>query len=279
MKKRFFLLFQYILPQQLLSAMMGRLAESRSVKLKNFMISRFCKRYNVDLSEANSSNLADYPSFNSFFIRELKPGSRPIVPGDDTIASPADGTIAQIGSINQGQLLQAKGFHFTLDGLLAQAAEASSFLDGKFATLYLAPHNYHRVHMPLAGKLVKTIYVPGKLFSVNAITSASVPNLYARNERLIAFFETQNGLMAVILVGAMIVGSIQTVWMTHPIKSKKPIVTTYADGMSLSKGQDLGHFKMGSTVVLLFNNHVSWEPRLTPNTPVKTGQLLGKILK
>ncbi len=270
MKKRVFLLLQYILPQQWLSAAMGRLAESRSVRLKNFLISRFQKRYRVDMTDAKLTEINDYPSFNSFFIRELKAGCRPIAAGQDTIASPADGVIAQIGRIKQNQLLQAKGFDFTLDALLGgEATEAKEFLDGQYATLYLAPHNYHRVHMPLDGRLLKTVYIPGKLFSVNAITSAAIPNLYARNERLIAFFETSAGPMAVILVGAMIVGSIQTVWMDHPIKSKKPITTTYTNPIFLAKGAELGHFKLGSTVVLLFNNQISWEPHILANSPIQ----------
>lgn len=278
MKNRLFLLLQYLLPQQWLSQAMGRLADSRCPKLKNFLINRFQKRYKVDMSEAKLTQLTDYPSFNSFFIRELKTGSRPIAAGEDAIISPADGTIAQIGNIHHDQLLQAKGVNFTLSGLLGgETAESQHFINGRFATLYLAPHNYHRVHMPLTGKLLKTIYVPGKLFSVNAITSATIPNLYARNERLIAFFETAAGPMAVVMVGAMIVGSIQMAWLPQPIKDKKLIITPYQDGTVLTKGEELGYFKLGSTVILLFGNQVNWEKAALPNTTIKVGQLLGKI--
>ncbi|RDI42412.1 archaetidylserine decarboxylase [Aquicella lusitana] len=272
---------QYLLPQHLLSALAGRLAESRSPRLKNSLIRFFIHRYKVDLSEAISENLDDYPTFNSFFIRQLKPGIRPLALAPEAVISPVDGRVAALGKINQNQLLQAKKHYYNLETLLGNDKElATLFSDGDFATLYLAPQNYHRVHMPLSGTLTKSIYVPGKLFSVNRITSELIPNLYSRNERLISLFDTEAGKMAMILVGAMIVGSIQTVWMTQPIRSHQMITETFTNGLTLQKSAELGYFKMGSTVILLFEkNKVTWSPSFKTNSAIHFGQFLGKIAK
>ena len=274
--------FQYLLPQHLLSTLMGRIAESHQPWLKNFLIRRFMKVYNIDLQEAVTQNPYDFPTFNSFFIRELKPELRPICPGKQDIASPVDGTISEIGYINQNQLLQAKNHYFDLETLLGNDKKlAQLFYNGAFATLYLAPHNYHRVHMPSTGQLEKTIYVPGKLFSVNRMTTELIPGLYSRNERFISIFNTDAGKIAVILVGAMIVGSIQTVWMRAPIAHSSKIITEeFSNGPHLTKGDQLGFFSLGSTVIILSQqNTIEWSPSLQSNSLIKVGQFLGKVIK
>lgn len=281
MKQKLFILFQYLAPQWALTSFAGWLAENRTPWFKNWFIRRFIKHYRVDMSEAKQENPLAYPTFNSFFIRELKPNARPIHASDTSIISPADGCIAQIGAIQKTKLLQAKGAYFTLNALFGGENQlAELFKNGNFTTVYLAPHNYHRVHMPIAGKLIKTIFIPGKLFSVNQTTAAAVPNLYSRNERFICLFETQAGPMAVILVGAMIVGSIQTVWMKKPVKEKRIHVESYtANPKTLAKGAELGHFKLGSTVIVLFaNDRVKWETMIGENDPLKFGQLIGNIV-
>ena len=269
---------QSLLPQHLLSTIAGKLADSRQVWLKNLLIKKFINHYRIDLQEAIVEKAEDYRSFNDFFTRQLKPELRPIVSGANEIASPVDGCIAQIGNANGRQLFQAKGFYFDLINLLGGDEEFSQdFNDTSFATLYLAPHNYHRIHMPIDGSLIKTIYVPGKLFSVNCKTAAAIPNLYSRNERLICIFSTRIGLIAVILVGALIVGSIQTIWMAEPIRQKTIRVETFTN-VTLEKGAELGQFKLGSTVILLFpKNTMNWVDRYQPQTAIKYGELLGSI--
>ncbi|MBX3708314.1 MAG: phosphatidylserine decarboxylase [Gammaproteobacteria bacterium] len=279
MLKRISVYIQYALPHHLLTMMIGWLAQLRITWLKNWMIKRFIKKYRIDMSLAVIENPEEYPDFNAFFIRQLKPHLRPVANASHDIACPADGSIAQIGDIKKNQLLQAKNFYFGLEQLLGGDSDFTQrFYHGSFATFYLAPHNYHRVHMPLSGSLEKTIFVPGKLFSVNRMTSELVPNLYSQNERLITFFNTAAGPMAVILVGAMIVGNIQTIWMDHPIKSTKIQTRHFSGNIQLKTGDELGYFKLGSTVILLFSqNKVRWSPLFTVHSTVQFGQLLGNI--
>lgn len=272
---------QSIAPQHLISRLIGLLAECRWVTLKNGLIKNFIKIYNVDVCAALSENINDYPNFNSFFIRQLKPELRPIVQKPNEIACPVDGAISQIGNIEKDSLIQAKGFYFSLLTLLGRSEKlAQLFYDGKFATLYLSPKDYHRVHMPLSGKLRETIYVPGKLFSVNTHSTQSVPNLFARNERLICIFETAIGPMAIILVGAMCVSSIHTVWDPSPQPRKLKFIS-YAENKNeiyLERGEELGYFKMGSTVIVLFpKNKIDWAPPLNEDSIVRMGQLFGII--
>ncbi|MHB1222206.1 MAG: archaetidylserine decarboxylase [Gammaproteobacteria bacterium] len=280
MLKHLFAYIQYLLPQHLISCGAGALANSKNLTIKNNFIKKFIHLYKIDMKEAVIENPEDYASFNEFFIRYLKPALRVIDPAKDAIVSPADGKIAEAGKINQQLLLQAKGQYFDLKGLLGNdTALAQQFENGQFATVYLAPNNYHRVHMPISGKLIKTIYIPGKLFSVNRITSDLIPQLYSRNERFVAIFETGIGPVAVILVGAMIVGSIQTVWMQEPIRANQIVTDTRSETITLEKGAELGHFKLGSTVIMLFgNNQMEWLPNVQTNASVKFGQSLGKIL-
>lgn len=271
---------QYVMPQHLMTGLAGYLANIRTPNVKNWMIRKFIRDYQIDITEAAPADMDAYPCFNAFFIRRLRPELRPVAPEQHSIASPADGTVAQAGLIRDKQLLQAKGMYFTLERLLGNDIEtAEAFKNGSYATVYLAPHNYHRVHMPLTGQLIKTIYVPGKLFSVNKMTSSLIPNLYARNERLISIFDTAAGPMAVILVGAMIVGSIKTVWMDTPARGSRITTTIVKSGISLNKGDELGHFTLGSTVILLFGqDKIQWLSDLQTDKPVQFGENIGSIL-
>ncbi|OGT44455.1 MAG: phosphatidylserine decarboxylase [Gammaproteobacteria bacterium RIFCSPHIGHO2_12_FULL_37_34] len=276
MPKSIFILLQYLTPHYLFTQLMGRLAESQRFWLKNFLIKRFIKHYKINLGEAIIETPDVYSSFNQFFIRQLKPNARPICQEEHEIASPVDGIITQLGTIFNNQLLQAKNYYYNLENLLGgNQLLADNFHNGLYATFYLAPHHYHRVHMPLNGTLEQTIYVPGKLFSVNPIMSESIPQLFTRNERLITIFNTHVGKMAVILIGAMIVGNIQTVWLNHPFRGNK-IVTLSSNPITLSKGAELGYFKIGSTVILLYEqNKIRWEPSLIAKTNVQLGQCVG----
>lgn len=270
---------QSLVPQHLLTQFAGKLANAKTPWFKNFLIHRFMKTYNIDLSEAVIQSPEDFASFNDFFIRQLQPAARPICDGSREIASPVDGSVAQIGTIAINQLLQAKGFLFDLEALLGGDHElAEKFYDGSFATLYLAPSNYHRIHMPLDGTLTQSIYVPGKLFSVNTKTTDVVPNLFSRNERLITVFDTPAGKMAVILVGAMIVGSIQTTWMAEPIRGKQITREVVPTDASFEKGDELGFFKLGSTVILLFEkDRIQWNSAFQPGSPIQMGQCLAAM--
>lgn len=269
---------QSIVPQHFLSLLAGKLASIRTPWIKNLFIRFFVNKYKIDMSEYLISDPLAYDSFNQFFIRHLDMRFRPIDANAQAIVSPADGTIAQIARIQRDLLIQAKDYYFDLISLLGNdAALATTFYDGHFATLYLAPRDYHRVHMPFTGKLIKTIFVPGRLFSVNRMTCELVPNLFSRNERLICVFETAHGKMVVILIGALIVGSIQPVWMNEPIKTHAPETKIFDQPLTLNKGDELGHFQLGSTVLVLFEKEsMAWESNLSSNHPIKVGQRIGK---
>lgn len=267
---------QYCLPQHVFSRFVGVLANCRWVWFKTWAIKRLIRKYHVDLSEALSENLDDYPTFNHFFTRRLKPHLRPIAFGDQVVVSPADGIVSQVGDIQNGFIFQAKKFNYTVQSLLGDSAMASKFLGGRFATFYLAPRNYHRVHMPLTGTLRETIYVPGQLFSVNQLTTTSVPNLFARNERLVCLFDTALGPMVVVLVGAMLVGQMRTVWSQnfHP---RKICHKTDWNDIILQKGEELGYFLMGSTVIVLFTNRmVEWQETIFPAATIKMGEIIAR---
>ncbi len=269
---------QYLYPQHLLTYFTGWLAECRWKWFKNWAIKRLIRKYHVNMEEVLSTNLEDYPNFNSFFTRHLKPEARPIVQGDKQIACPVDGIVSQVGAINNDTLFQAKGIDYSLTALLGGFSDlAREFIDGNFVTMYLAPKDYHRVHIPLAGKLRETIYIPGDLFSVNPETVANVPNLFTRNERLVCLFDTSAGTMAVILVGAMLVGNIQTVWPMQRATRKISRIA-YSNQIELTRGDELGFFKMGSTVVVLFGrNQMSWQPTFQPNSQIKFGMEMGNL--
>lgn len=277
--RKYTVLRQYCVPQHFYTQLMGILGNIKWPWLKNYLIKIFIDKYQVDLSEAVIEDYRAYPTFNEFFTRYLKPSARQFVSQENDIACPADGFISQLGDIDQETLFQAKGFYFNLTELLGGYRELSQpFIDGKFATIYLAPKNYHRVHMPLTGKLRETIYVPGKLFSVNQDTAAAVPHLFSRNERLICLFDTKIGPMAVILVGALIVGNIKTIWDETP--RRKKISRQIYSGQEIKIGAEMGHFLVGSTVIVLFaKNRMHWNPTIKPEATVQVGQSLGHLFK
>jgi phosphatidylserine decarboxylase len=276
---RLFVGLQYLLPHHGISRLVLAATRVRRTGFKNALIRGFLRLYRIDLAEAVNPEATSYPSFNDFFTRALIPAARPVCAAADAIASPVDGRVVACGAIGGGRLLQAKGRDFSLQELLAGADATRAFEGGEFATIYLAPYNYHRIHMPLAGRLLETRYVPGRLFSVNAATARMVPRLFARNERVITVFETAAGRMAVILVGAMNVGSIATVWAGDITPRRPRRVTRLADAaVELSKGGELGRFNMGSTVILLFEpGRIRWDPALQAGTVLAMGRQIGSI--
>ncbi|MGL4379954.1 MAG: archaetidylserine decarboxylase [Vibrio sp.] len=250
---------QYWIPQHGLTRLVGKLASARAGRLTTAIIRWFIKQYHVNMDEALHSDPTYFKTFNDFFVRELKAGARPIAEGEQVLTHPADACVSQFGSIEEGKLIQAKGHTFSAQELLGGDAElAAEFEDGDFATLYLSPSDYHRVHMPCNGTLRQMIYVPGDLFSVNPLTAENVPNLFARNERVVCIFDTAFGPMAQVLVGATIVGSIELVWAgtVTPPRGNSVYRWDYpAEGnqaVILTKGQEMGRFKLGSTVINLF---------------------------
>ena len=277
-----FIWLQHILPHHAVSRSAGALASSEVPWLKDRLIRRFIAAYDVDMREA-ARGIEEYRSFNDFFTRELKPGARPLGDAGQFILSPADGAISQIGRIEDGRIFQAKGRHFTAAQLLGGDAEAAArFEGGAFATIYLSPRDYHRVHMPAAGSLMSSTYVPGDLFSVNQVTAENVDGLFARNERLACLFDGPDGSFASVMVGAMIVAGIETVWSgleeTHSPKLKR---REFASGeKEFAAGDEMGRFILGSTVVLLFEpGRVEWLPDFKPGDTVRMGQPLARRLQ
>ena len=272
--------FQYIMPQLYLTQLAGWFAQQKWDAVTHFVIKAFAKKYNVDMSEAKKENFSDYESFNQFFIRELKDDARKINENPTALCLPADGRVSQIGHIDDDRLLQAKGHFFSLSDLLAGDEElVDTFKNGEFATIYLSPRDYHRVHMPCDATLRKMIYVPGDLFSVNPFLAEHVPNLFARNERVICVFDTAFGPMAQILVGATITASMSTVWagVINPPRTGKVKVWTYQgdNAIKLTKGQEMGAFQLGSTVINLFPaNSVTLAEHLEVDVPVRMGEIL-----
>jgi phosphatidylserine decarboxylase len=281
MQAQAFVILQYLLPRHWLTAVIYRVARIRNARIKDFLISRFATLYSVDLVEVRLDVPRGFATFNEFFIRELDDGARPIA-GRDTLVSPVDGTVSFAGSIRADSIFQAKGLDYTLDDLLATDIErARAFRDGRFATIYLAPYNYHRVHAPFAGELRAAHYVPGDLFSVNEATVARLPGLFRRNERLIMHFDTPQGPAVLIFVGALNVGSISTPW-TGEIRPRKDGVVDVLDlsahPTSVSKGDLLGWFNMGSTVILLLPPGTGeWAADLDPGRTLRMGEAIGKL--
>ena len=270
-----FTTLQQLVPQQRLSEVAGRLAASRHPMIKRTFIRSFAKAYNVKLDEYARQNLNAYESFNDFFTRELKADARQIERSPHGIISPADGVISQLGQLHEHKLLQAKGRYYDIGQLLANSDDASHFIDGSFATIYLAPSNYHRVHMPFAGTLTKTRYVPGTLFSVNTTTATHIPDLFARNERLVCLFDTEYGKAAVVMVGAMIVAGIETC-ATGKI-SRSEHIQEQNHNLPLMQGDELGRFYLGSTAIVVLPKAAgtNWHSHLRAQMPVVMGQLLG----
>ena len=275
--------FQYIMPQLYLTQLAGWFAQQKWDAVTHFVIKAFAKKYNVDMSEAKKENFSDYESFNQFFIRELKDDARKINENPTALCLPADGRVSQIGHIDDERLLQAKGHFFSLSDLLAGDEElVNTFKNGEFATIYLSPRDYHRVHMPCDATLRKMIYVPGDLFSVNPFLAEHVPNLFARNERVICVFDTAFGPMVQILVGATITASMSTVWagVINPPRTGEVKVWTYQgdSAIKLTKGQEMGAFQLGSTVINLFPaNSVTLAEHLEVDVPVRMGEILATM--
>lgn len=274
------LALQYLLPHRLVSRLVYYATRVRWSPFKNLFIRQFAKRFRIDWSDALSAEPGDYEHFNAFFTRALKPGSRPLAEGENVLLCPADGAISQCGAVRQGRILQAKGMDYSVAELLADDVLAERFAHGSFATVYLSPRDYHRVHMPSAGTLLETLHVPGRLFSVATWTAERIPRLFARNERLVCVFDTPHGLIAQVLVGAINVSSIETVWsgaVTPPYASKVMRTDHRGRGATISfeRGAEMGRFNMGSTVIIVSERPLDFGVAATE--PVRMGQALGRF--
>jgi phosphatidylserine decarboxylase len=269
---------QSLLPQKLSGRFIYRVSRSRRAWLKNLLIRGFCRIYDIDMREAKLADPAAYASFNDFFTRELKPGARPIAGEDDVVVSPADGRLTEFGRLDEDRLLQAKGKTYTVASLLAeQPALIEMFEGGSFLTIYLAPHNYHRVHAPVAGLLDRGRYIPGKRYSVNESTAAAIDELYCRNERVALWMSTAVGYSVVVMVGALNVASLTTT-LSGEIPSGAERVLAAEAPVALARGAELGRFNLGSTVVMLFpRGSIEWLSTLVPGQKLAVGQALGRI--
>jgi len=275
-----------VLPHQLLSRLVRSATRWRASWWKNPSIRLFIRHFNVDMSEAEAANAEDYADFNSFFTRALKPDARAFPDDLQAITSPVDGRVSQAGDIRAGRLIQAKGRDYSLTTLLGDNQQhAADFENGKFATLYLSPRDYHRIHMPCQGQLLETTYVPGRLFSVAPHTTRAIPDLFTRNERLVTCFDTPAGSMALIMVGAIFVSCMETVWggLVNPSMGMRLQRRRFGPGdspaVNLQRGEEMGVFNMGSTVILLFaQDRIDWANNLQPGAAVRLGQTLGNII-
>jgi phosphatidylserine decarboxylase len=270
---------QYALPKQALTSLAGVLASARGGAATTRMIGWFVRRYGVDMSEAAEPDIARYPSFNEFFTRALKAGARPLAAAE--LICPVDGAISQFGAIESGQIFQAKGHRYSAAALVGgDAALAAPFANGHFATLYLSPKDYHRIHMPCDARLLRMIHVPGELFSVNPTTARGVPGLFARNERVVCAFESTRGPFVLVLVGATIVGSMATVWhgVVNPPRFKQVREWQYGErDLRLAQGDEMGRFLLGSTVVLLFPpGDLCFNPAWAPGRAIRLGETMAR---
>ena len=271
----------YVLPHRFLSSLARRLAYSTSPGTKQWLIDTVTRKFDVDLSEAAESDPRAYPSFNAFFTRALKPGARVADPDPRALLMPADGHISQCGAIEDGRIFQAKGQSFTAAELLGDAAAAEPFRNGLFATVYLSPRDYHRVHMPWTGTLRETVHVPGRLFSVGTDAVANVPRLFARNERLVCHFDTDFGPMVSVMVGALLVSGVETVWSGEEIPPYGTAITRKdyrGKGITLERFAEMARFNYGSTVIVLLPPGVATlSPGLRAESPVRLGQALARL--
>ncbi len=272
---------QYILPHHALSRMMSKLTHCENKAWKNLFIKQIIRHYGVNMDEAQQPDINAYKSFNDFFTRDLKPSARQLTSEVNAIASPADGAVSQAGAISEGEIFQAKGKSYTALDLLGGSEErAKAFNNGVFTTIYLSPKDYHRLHMPITGTLREMVHVPGRLFSVNTATTRSVPRLFARNERVVAIFDTELGPMALVLVGAIFVSSIETVWhgvVTPPSVTSVQTWDYKENAPTLKMGEEMGRFNMGSTIIVLFaNNKVQWDSEFVADKIVKLGEMIAK---
>ncbi|HEY0817239.1 MAG TPA: archaetidylserine decarboxylase [Rhizobacter sp.] len=277
MSDRIVVLPQYILPKGALTALAGRSASARAGQLTTRFVEWFVRRYNVDMSEAANPDIASYPTFNDFFTRALKPGARPIAKAD--LVCPVDGAISQFGAIERDLIFQAKAHRYTTTALIGgDAPLAAQFDHGHFATLYLSPRDYHRIHMPCDGRLTRMVHVPGDLFSVNPATARGVPGLFARNERVVCVFEGSRGPFVLVLVGATIVGSMATVWhgVVNPPRVAKVREWRYDDkSITLRQGEEMGRFLLGSTVVMLFpKGELAFNSAWQPGGAIRLGEVM-----
>lgn len=265
----------YLLPKYLLTQFAGLLANSEIAVLKNYLIKDFLKKFPIQMDEALESDPLLYKSFNDFFTRRLKPNARPIA--NSRFICPADGFVSQGGHLKINKILQAKGIYYTLENLLGCAQEAKKYHDGDFITIYLSPKDYHRVHMPIHGRLVAQTYIPGNLYSVQPFTAEHIPGLFTKNERLVLHFETDYGPMAMILVGATIVGCIGTSWEGDIKRVKQIENKSFYPPIQIKQGDEVGYFKLGSTVIMLFSEqtHINWKIHLESGNSLKWGQALG----
>ena len=270
----------YVLPHRFLSSLARRLAYSTSPGTKQWLIDTVTRKFDVDLSEAAESDPRAYPSFNAFFTRALKPGARVADPDPRALLMPADGHVSQCGAIEDGRIFQAKGQSFTAAELLGDATAAEPFRNGLFATVYLSPRDYHRVHMPWTGTLRETVHVPGRLFSVGTDAVANVPRLFARNERLVCHFDTDFGPMVSVMVGALLVSGVETVWSGEEIPAYGTAITRKdyrGKGITLERFAEMARFNYGSTVIVLLPPGVATlSPELRAESPVRLGQALAK---
>lgn len=274
-----FVALQRLLPQHALSRLIARVAESKMPWLKNRLIERAIAAFDINIDEAASSDLDDYENFNSFFTRALKEGARPIDQDSDALISPADGAVSQAGPITQQRIIQAKGSDYSASRLLGDSEEAKRYTDGAFTTIYLSPKDYHRVHMPIAGTLMSTRYIPGDLFSVNDKTAQALPGLFARNERLVCQFDSELGQFALVFVGAMLVAGIETVWGGFETPGRGAVRNADFSGRGLrfDKGEEIGRFKFGSTVILMFQkDKIDWQDSFIPQAAVQMGEKIAK---
>ncbi|EJL90923.1 phosphatidylserine decarboxylase precursor [Polaromonas sp. CF318] len=280
MSDRFAVLPQYLFPKQALTSFAGFVASRERGWVTTEIIRRFVAKYRVNMDEALNPDIASYPTFNDFFTRALKPGARPLAAAE--LVSPVDGAISQFGAIEKDQIFQAKGHRYSTTALVGgDAALAAHYQDGHFATLYLSPRDYHRIHMPCDGRLVRMVYVPGELFSVNPVTARGVPGLFARNERVVCVFESARGPFVLVLVGATIVGSMATVWhgVVNPPRSKEVRQWDYPDeptsAIRLKQGEEMGRFLLGSTVVMLFpKGPLRFNPEWAPGREIRLGEAM-----
>lgn len=281
-RKELFIAMQRLLPKHALSRLIGRVAESRILWLKNFLISRAIDHFGINMDEAEIRNIDNYENFNAFFTRSLKTNARPVASGENTICSPADGVISQAGMITKSRILQAKGIEYSVDCLVGDDMAATNFYDGSFATIYLSPKDYHRVHMPVSGRLIKTRYIPGDLFSVNETTAKGVNGLFRRNERLVCEFKSDVlGDFVIILVGAILVAGIQTVWSGFETPGRGDVrETNFLDNyLYFDKGAEIGQFRFGSTAIILFRKDtISTLSNLYPQKSVLMGEQIATAL-
>lgn len=276
---------QYLLPRHLLSRLAHRLTCSELRPVKNALIGWFMRKFDVDLQDAVQPDASQFASFNDFFTRALRPDTRPVASAPECVISPVDGFVYRVGRVGGGRMLQAKGRDFSVAELLGEEPVAAQFKDGVYATLYLSPRDYHRIHMPLAGRLQRMTYIPGALFAVNPAATRCIPGLFTRNERIVALFDTAAGAMACVLVGALFVGSISTVWagQVTPRRPRRLTVWTYADETQTpcyTRGAEMGRFNMGSTVIVMFaGRRVAWRAGLVEGRAVRMGQTIGEVLE